>query len=139
MKLDVTTSNFAEIVLYLHQENWVLKMRNSTLVVASMLLLICYSSCKKDLERVPCNGTNPTWTSKIEEIVVTSCVSSSCHGTSAPGPDYTTYANLKSTLLNGQFESRVLEIRDMPNDGTTLPDSTLAALQCWAEDGFPEN
>jgi hypothetical protein len=87
---------------------------------------------------VACNNTTPTWNAKVTTIVANNCLNSSCHGTGSRNGTYTTYAGIKPVLLNGKFEQQVLETRRMPQNAT-LPDSTLAVLECWLATGFPEN
>lgn len=109
--------------------------------MASLLVLLVLG-CNKETgpadNRVPCNGTTPTWNGQVADIIANTCFGSQCHGSSAPGGDYTTYALIKPVLLNGKFESQVLVTRIMPQNDV-LPDSSLATLQCWLENGFPES
>lgn len=102
------------------------------------LAVLGFAGCKDKLERVPCNGSSPTWDAQVLDIVANSCWGSSCHGSGSQQGDYTTFAGIQSHLADGKFETEVLETRRMPQDGA-LPDSTLATLQCWLENGFPEN
>jgi hypothetical protein len=106
------------------------------LPIAGLCLLLVVG-CSDRPERVACNSTTPTWNVEVIDIVANSCWGSSCHGTGSSEGDFTTYNGIKDVLLNGKFETEVLETRRMPQDGT-LPDSTLATLQCWLENGFPE-
>lgn len=96
------------------------------------------AGCKDKLERVPCNGTSPTWDAQVIDIVADNCWSSNCHGSGSQQGDYTSFAGILPTLQSGSFETEVLETRNMPQDGS-LPDSVLATLQCWIENGHPEN
>lgn len=96
------------------------------------------AGCKEKIERVPCNGTTPTWDGEVANIVMANCSGSDCHDAGSSRGDFTTYAGMQDDLLNGSFETEVLETRRMPQVGT-LEDSTLAVLQCWLENGFPEN
>ncbi|MFN8398313.1 MAG: hypothetical protein U0176_27135 [Bacteroidia bacterium] len=114
-------------------------MRKYLLVtVLAGVAVLGFAGCKDKLERVPCNGTSPTWDAKVLDIVAESCWGSNCHGNGSQRGDYTSFAGIQPTLQNGTFETEVLETRRMPQDGS-LPDSTLATLQCWLENGFPEN
>jgi hypothetical protein len=113
-----------------------MKLRISVFVL--LALAGFFVGCKEKVERVPCNGTSPTWDGQVLDIVATSCWGSTCHGVNSSRGDYTSYNNISLVLQSGAFEVQVLETRQMPQDGT-LPDSILATLQCWAENGFPEN
>ena len=107
--------------------------------VVLLAMLTHGASCKQQTSsRVPCNGTSPTWNSKVLDIVATNCWGSSCHGTGANNGDYTTYSGIKPDLLSGSFARQVLDDRFMPQ-GAILPDTILAVLHCWVEKGFPEN
>ncbi len=104
-----------------------------------LIFLALSAGCKTNgPERVACDGSSPTWNGQVLDIIANSCWSSSCHGTGASSGDYTTYAGIKPDLLNGKFEQQVLESRNMPR-GEVFPDSTLAKLQCWLANGFPES
>jgi hypothetical protein len=114
-------------------------MRKIGIGFALGVALLATSACNNNAStRVACDGSSPTWNANVLDIVANSCFGSSCHGSNAQSGDYTTYAGIKSVLLNGRFEQQVLESRAMPR-GETLPDSSLAKLQCWLENGFPEN
>lgn len=111
-------------------------------LLSAIVSSLVFAGCKEDPvppnNRVPCNGTTPTWNSKVADIIANSCFGSSCHGSGAAAGDYTTYALIKPVLLNGKFEQQVITSRIMPRGGV-LPDSSLATLECWLETGFPEN
>lgn len=63
-----------------------------------------------------------------------------CHVPSGVGPDYTTYAGLKIKLDAGVFQNRIFNLRDMPQTpNPPLADSTLQKLQCWVNQGYPNN
>jgi hypothetical protein len=101
-------------------------------------MVLATAACKKQNDRVACNNTTPTWNATVSAIVTSSCGGSSCHGSGSQSGVFTTYAGIKPFLLNGAFEQQVLDSRVMPQ-GATLPDATLATLQCWLENGFPES
>ena len=95
------------------------------------------SGCNKTT-RVACDGSTPTWNGQVADIIISDCGGSDCHGSNGKSTDYMTYAGIKPDLLNGKFEKQVLETRFMPQNNE-LPDSSLAKLQCWLENGFPES
>jgi hypothetical protein len=106
------------------------------LIIAAIIGMV--GACKKSPEPIPCNGTSPTWNSRAQKIVDRSCTAGACHGAGSVNGDFTKYATIKPHLDNGTFEQQVLVDRTMP-EGSTLPDTTLAMLQCWFEHGYPEN
>ncbi|HEX2899602.1 MAG TPA: hypothetical protein VHS96_07785 [Bacteroidia bacterium] len=108
-------------------------------VPALVLLVSLFAGCKDDeLVRVPCDGSSPTWNGEVFEIIAATCLGSNCHSAGSARGDYTEYSRILPSLQDNSFEIAVLENRTMPQDGT-LPDSSLAVLQCWLENGFPEN
>ena len=130
----VNTANSAALITF----DW--GMREFGWLFLALALVMGAAACKKDPTgsgRVPCNNTTPTWDGQVLDIVATNCWGSNCHGTAAPPGDYTTYANIKPTLLNGRFASQVLDNRFMTQNGV-VPDSILATLNCWVANGFPE-
>lgn len=96
-----------------------------------MLLIAFLAACKKDKLVPQCDGSNPTYTSKIRSIIKSNCTTGGCHSS------YTTYAGLNSILQNGTFERVVLADQSMPQGGSLTQDE-LNKLQCWADNGFPE-
>jgi len=81
---------------------------------------------------VICDGSSPTYTSRIKAIINSNCTSSGCH------PSYSTYAGLAGILGNGQFEREVLTNQSMPKNGNLSADE-LSKIKCWIENGHPEN
>ncbi|MBK9448428.1 MAG: hypothetical protein IPN95_03230 [Bacteroidetes bacterium] len=113
-------------------------MKLMRVAFASLVVIGLLSGCKEDLVRIPCDGSSPVWNGEVFEIVAATCLGSSCHGSGSSRGDFNSYAGIEPYLLDNSFEISVLQNRTMPQNGT-LPDSSLAALQCWLENGFPEN
>ena len=113
-------------------------MKLIRLTLGMAILAGFFSGCKEEIVRIPCDGSSPVWNGAVFEIVASSCLGSRCHSAGSPRGDYTEYSRILPTLLDNSFEIEVLETRRMPQDAT-LPDSALAILQCWVENGFPEN
>ena len=109
--------------------------RFTLLAVLAIILLV---SCKKDNPKTPfCDGSNQTYNSYIRSIFNSNCNSSGCHGSGSGDGDFTTYSGLENVLNNGSFESEVLKNQTMP-EGSSLSESQLNKIQCWADNGFPE-
>lgn len=103
-----------------------------------MLAGLLWTSCNGNKERIPCDGTTQTWNGGVATIINTNCATSGCHNAGSNDGDFTNYSGIQSSLQNGRFESRVLDRKSMPPNGS-LADSVLAKLQCWYEQGTPEN
>lgn len=97
-----------------------------SILLVSVLIIV---SCKKK-NNVTCDGSTPTYNSYVQGIVNANCVS--CHS------NYSTYSGLSSITTNGKFEKEVLINQSMPKGGSLSADE-LSKLQCWVQNGFPEN
>jgi hypothetical protein len=113
-------------------------MKLRSFVLTAIVAMGCLTGCKEDIVRIPCDGSSPTWDVEVFEIVASSCLGSTCHGAGSARGDYTEYSRILPSLQDNSFEIAVLQNRTMPQDAT-LPDSALAILQCWVENGFPQN
>ena len=98
-------------------------------LLALGLIVVSLVACKKT-QKVTCDGSAPTYTSYVKTVVDNNCVS--CHG------GYSTYTGLSSITSSGQFEQFVLVKQSMPQSGSLTQDE-LNKLQCWVDNGFPEN
>lgn len=79
-----------------------------------------------------CDGSEPTYDNEIGAILTAECATGSCH------PSYSSYSGLQGIINSGQFESVVLEKQTMPRGGN-LSQSEINAIQCWVDNGYPEN
>ena len=81
-----------------------------------------------------------TYNQGVGSIVQQTCAQAACHdgGGFAPG-DYRTFNGLSGVLNNGKFNQRVLIDANMPPNPQALSSEDRAKLQCWFDDGFPEN
>lgn len=93
------------------------------------MTIIALGACKKT-ESVTCDGSTPTYTSFVKNIIDTKCVS--CHSS------YSSYSGLSGILGNGDFEKEVIINQSMPQNGSLSSDD-LSKLKCWVDNGFPEN
>ncbi len=95
---------------------------------------------------------NITYDGLVKTIINESCAYSGCHdGTNGIGPgDYTTFSGLNPFLIDGSFEERVItqkddEVLGMPPDvyqetqKADLTQEELDIIQCWINEGYPEN
>ena len=104
-------------------------MKKFHFLIVTFIISVALLSCKKT-QKVTCDGSTPTYNSFVKSIVDSKCVS--CHGS------YSTYQGLSSITTNGEFEKEVLINQSMP-EGGSLSQDDLNKLQCWVENGFPEN
>jgi hypothetical protein len=109
-------------------------MKNKILLLFLVGILI--GSCKKENESdklTPvCDGSHPTYQSEIKSIIDSRCSTSNCH------PGYNTYEGLLPDLEGGDFRREVLENQSMPQ-GSSLTQQQINSIQCWVNDGYPEN
>lgn len=92
-------------------------------------------SCKKT--DPVCDGSNPTYHSAIKSIIDNSCIS--CHGAGSSRGNFKAYQGLKPYLDNGKFKRLVLEEQVMPKGPAKLSPDELNKIQCWVNNGYPEN
>lgn len=131
-------------------------MRKSQFIPLILLcLLFGLSSCtfnniEEDLvpptSADPCDSITVSFATDIVPILTSSCSGASlgqCHGAASPRGDFTGYTGTKAKVDGGQFENRVLELKDMPPGFSTGPKSLSAAqmdtIRCWLNDGAPDN
>ena len=101
-----------------------------------LTMLFCcamFSNCKKDNKKLTptCDGSRPTFTNGVKTIIDNTCASSGCH------PGYSTYNGIKGITQNGDFTKEVLQDQTMPKN-SSLSQEQINTLQCWANNGFPE-
>lgn len=108
-------------------------MRKIVAVAGICLSLIACNKEKDSGKLTPaCDGSNPTYNSAIKSILDSRCGSASCH------PNYTSYEGLSGILQSGDFKREVLTNQAMP-EGSSLTQEQINKIQCWVDNGFPEN
>ena len=104
--------------------------------ICTAIVLVVFASCKKDEDdeklTPTCDGSVPTYQNTIKSIIDTKCATSNCHAS------YSSYNGLQPALQNGSFRREVLVDQTMPQ-GSSLSQDQLNKIQCWANNGFPEN
>lgn len=110
------------------------------LLLLSSFVLLFFFSCKKDKNKLTptCDGSHPTYNSAIRSIINSNCTSSGCHNSGSSRGDFTTYSGIAPYLNNGSFKREVLTDQTMPKRDN-LSQSELNSIQCWVNDGYPEN
>lgn len=104
--------------------------------LSAVVLII---ACKKEEEPQPA-PCKPTYDAGIKTIVDAKCALSGCHDGSVPLPNFKTYPELKARVDNGKVKSFVFDLKIMPPaNATQLTDEEKELLQCWLDNGAPEN
>lgn len=104
-------------------------------IISSMVII---TGCSKELLTTSCDGSTPTYNSAVKAIIDSKCDGIACHGSGANRGDYTTYQGMLYHINNGSFENRVLVEQDMPRF-SSLTQEQINTIQCWADNGYPEN
>ena len=104
---------------------------NKTNSILFLVILSGVLSCNKSKNKITpvCDGSSPTYNSFVANFISTNCAS--CH-------DYSTYAKLSAITQSGAFTQFVLTDQSMPKN-SSISDADLNKLQCWVDNGFPEN
>ena len=122
-------------------------MKNRTARILLLSSLLFFSACYYDKEQLltpPGTGTgtsacqNFAFAANVSPIIMTSCsASSGCHGTgSSSGPGaLTTYTEIKNAAA--QIQSSIMAGR-MPL-GSSLSAAQLQTINCWINNGTPNN
>lgn len=114
-------------------------MKKSHLLISVFAGIALLFSCQKQSssnQTVVCDGSNPTYDSYVKSIVDNNCIS--CHGPGSNDGDFSTFTKLETIVNNGKFKSTVITFQSMPTSGP-LSDTDLSKLQCWLDNGHPEN
>ncbi len=117
-------------------------IRLKGLLVAIVIFALTISSCKKGgstkLQPV-CDGSHPTYVANIKTIIEGNCNSSGCHNAGSSNGDFTSFSGMNAVITNGKFRRQVLTDQTMPNGSTRLSQKNIDKIQCWVNDGYPEN
>jgi len=83
---------------------------------------------------------NPTYDAELKTIIDNSCGVVGCHTANFAHGDFTSYDNMLEHLEDGDIYEQVVTEQIMPPDyALPLSDEDFDLLQCWLDDGFPEN
>ncbi len=115
-------------------------MKDLRLPIFGIILFL--AGCKHTPEPKPQNTTcTPVSFSRdINPIIQQNCAISGCHNNGFANGDFTLYSDLKVKVDNGSFHNSVIDFNapKMPPAGK-LPDAQLNLLQCWLNQGAPNN
>jgi hypothetical protein len=88
-----------------------------------------------------CDSLQVTFSGHVNPIIQQNCAISGCHVAGGDGNGvFTTYAPIKAHVDAGRFRHSVLEGNSpvMPPTGQ-LPAEQLRILECWVNNGAPNN
>ncbi len=110
-------------------------------IIAFIGISIFLVSCTSDKEQPLSVGCSSTiyFATDVKPIIDAACVG--CHfAGAAAGGDFAVYSEIKGKVDNGSFKNRVFVLKDMPSAGSTpLTEGELGKLNCWLEQGAPNN
>ena len=119
-------------------------------IVFTLAIAVFISSCALDkgelIEPIPqgfCDSIQATYVDTAKTIIDTYCATPGCHNQGAGFGDFTSYAAMESrgsVLIESGIVNRIYSNDAsvlMPPDAS-LPDELKAVLDCWAQDGYPE-
>lgn len=88
-----------------------------------------------------CDSIQPNYTDNIAVVLDNLCTP--CHTSSTSGGiNVSGYANAKATAQNAKFLAAIKHesgAQAMPQGQAKLSDNTIQLIECWIENGFPEN
>lgn len=107
------------------------------------ITLVLFASCTSEkgevVESLPCDTALITYTNTIQAIITTNCTGApGCHQPGSTEGDITTYENLMIKVNSGKFKQKVIVEKSMPPTGP-LDLETRQKIQCWLNDGAPQN
>lgn len=92
---------------------------------------------------IDCTGSDPSYINDIKPIVDATCALAGCHEANFINGDFTTYDGLKAKATSGKLIERAVEDKDMPpansNGPLELTEEQIKLINCWVEDGAPNN
>ncbi len=112
---------------------------NKQILIFTVFVLILFA-CRKE-EKVPIGDVDCsmiTYSGTISQLFDSHCNTSGCHNAGSDDGDFTTYDLVKPWADNGEIAKETLDKQTMPEDGP-LTSEQLGQLQCWLDDGAPNN
>lgn len=126
------------------------KLNNRALVLKDMPISPISPLSEAQKNRLDCWLTNGTpeasytdcsYADDIVPIIASNCASiSGCHKAGSANGDFTTYTGLKVDVDNGKIFTRVVDTKTMPiSPVNPLSDSDISKIDCWINQGAPNN
>ncbi|MGK0389238.1 MAG: hypothetical protein ACI94Y_001978 [Maribacter sp.] len=123
-----------------------MKIRTSLACLTLFILSSCTNDKLEPSEDISCNTSDiVTYDLQIKPIIDASCAGAGCHDGNGEGPgDYNSYAGMQAAIDDDLIFNRVITSRNdgarmPPIEATPLTTENLILIQCWANDGYPEN
>lgn len=113
-------------------------------IAALVILITITASCNKgegdNPKPDPIPACRPTYESDIKTVVQAKCALSGCHDGTSGLVNFLTYGPLKAKADEGKIKRYVFELNIMPPaTATQLIENEREKLQCWLDNGAPEN
>lgn len=114
------------------------------LIIVLIAAATLWASCKKEEGDKPAPDPippcRPTYVSDIKTIVQAKCAITGCHDGNSGIIGFNTYIPLKERADNGRIKSYVIELKIMPPaTAPQLTDNEKKLINCWLDNGAPEN
>jgi hypothetical protein len=114
-----------------------MKQKNAAILFFACTCLF-FSCGKKEYKDVDCSAHPHLYSAHIKPIISTSCAIPGCHVAGFADGDFTSYSGVKASIDAGKFQKAVLYKKNMPESGP-LPLEERQKINCWIEDGAPDN
>ena len=108
----------------------------------AILVIVSCTKDKGDLAINPyLNCDTIHYSTDIAPLISFNCSTNpGCHISGFPNGDLTSHAGIVLKIQSGAFYDKALgPNRYMPFGGPLLSDSLVAVLQCWVNQGYPNN
>jgi hypothetical protein len=122
-----------------------MKASNLIFLFTSFLILLFISCKPTNFDGCP---DVPSFNGQVQPIIINNCATASCHGFGgfAPFP-LITYEQIDSIAMFGtlllaikhQTPKPMPRINPFLPDATRLPDSLIQIIECWVNQGRPNN
>ena len=117
------------------------------IIISIYAIALSMFSCRKDkadapVETINCDSVTVTFNLNVQPIFLSNCATSGCHDATTASSGYVleTYsqisANAEASLSSMKYESGYTE---MPYFSSKLHDTLINQVQCWIQDGKPNN
>ena len=114
-------------------------------IIFSTISLLTFSSCLKD-KTIPLGecGVEVSYAVEIRPIIESSCKTQAGAGTGCHDAWIDDYSGIQGQINSGNWQNEVFVERTMPeipNDWgiDSLSQDEIKTMQCWIEQGYPEN
>ena len=123
-------------------------MKIKTLILILSTGCLLFPSCTKDKTAPkpvdPISCSTVSYTDDIRPIIESSCKTQAGTGTGCHDSWIDDYSAIKGRIDNGSWQNRVLSSMDMPLMPNSwgidsLTSDELQSMQCWIDQGYPEN